>query len=477
MKKIILLLLLITSTGCLDKYLDEPSLSNTGGLSEVDAYSTLDGVKAAMGGLLRFQRGQWDEFRTTDAGGIYSIGFSRTVKGNDIIIQSGWYNFDYQNDNREPVYRKTIFSWGFPYAIIAKINQYIEGLEKADKIGETDKNMYIAQAKALRGFYYFQLALEFNHAYKRDVNAPAPPVYTTINIEGKPMGTLTELYNQIISDLEFSVENGPINRVDNSWINNRVAAGILANVYLSMEEWEKAESLAKIAYGGDISLALNSVSDYKPMGFNSKEDKEWLWSLPQRADQSNYYYLAPHVFMDNINDTYRNGYVNVNFVESFEDNDRRKEAFLNRFTNLPKTDSRYYITRKFQFSFSSDAPLLRTAEMALIAAESAYRQGKITEANQMLNEFKNARYTNYEYIQLAGNDIVDQILIERRKELYGEFGVEWFDAKRLQKGIKRTGNHRVLLELEPNDRRFILKIPQVEIDNNPHINADVNINR
>lgn len=481
MKKYIILLFAaattLTSTGCMDDFLDNPSLSDSGSLSEKDAYNSVEGMKATMAGLLKFQRYQWAEFQQTDSGGLYSLEFARAVKGNDVIILNSWYAFDYQNENREPTYRRTQFTWRFPYAMIAKINQYIIGVENSTTVGDSDKLTYLSQAKALRGFYYYQLALEFNHAYKKDVNALAPPVYTEITTEGKPMSTLKELYEQIISDLEYAVDKGTTARTDNSWINRNVSAGILSNVYLSMEEWSKAELMAKMAYDGNVNTALNTVSTYEPIGFDDETDKEWLWVLPQRADQSNYYYLSPHGFMDNYNSGYKNGYINVDFVDKFANNDRRKEAFLNRNPALPKTDPRYYITKKFTFSFSASAAIFRKPEFVLVAAEAAYHQGNTTEANQILNDFKATRYTNYNAVNLAGNELLEEILLERRKELYAENGVEWFDAKRLQRGIKRTGNHHTSMDLEPNDKRFILKIPQIELDNNKHIDPNINANR
>jgi glycerophosphoryl diester phosphodiesterase len=50
--------------------------------------------------------------------------------------------------------------------------------------------------------------------------------------------------------------------------------------------------------------------------------------------------------------------------------------------------------------------------------------------------------------------LLEEILVERRKELYLEIGVEWFDAKRLRRGITR----QVIKELKAAsltaDKRF-----------------------
>ena len=79
----------------------------------------------------------------------------------------------------------------------------------------------------------------------------------------------------------------------------------------------------------------------------------------------------------------------------------------------------------------------------------------------------------------TGQALIDEILVERRKELYAEIGVEWFDAKRTRTGITRTGNHRVMssANLTPDDKKFFLKVPQAEIDANDNIDESVNANR
>ena len=80
----------------------------------------------------------------------------------------------------------------------------------------------------------------------------------------------------------------------------------------------------------------------------------------------------------------------------------------------------------------------------------------------------------------SGAALLEEILTERKKELYGEIGVEWFDAKRLRRGLPRDSYHRVNLASKPmlpDDKRFFLKIPQAEIDANPNIDPAINANR
>jgi hypothetical protein len=117
--------------------------------------------------------------------------------------------------------------------------------------------------------------------------------------------------------------------------------------------------------------------------------------------------------------------------------------------------------------------------MMLIEIEAKARLGSESEASSLLLALQQNRDTNAQASGNSGSALIDEILVERRKELYGEMGVEWFDAKRLRKGITRSGNHRVksAANLLPDDKKFFLKIPQKEIDANLLIEEAINSDR
>jgi hypothetical protein len=448
--------------------LDEPKPTESVNSSVI--FESQDGVEAFMSGILRESRGQ---FERTDAGGLYSMYFARVVKGNDLVLGYQWYLFDYENDNREPTYTRTIFSWEFPYYIINQLNQFINGVNNSSKLSDSVKEEFLGQAFALRAFYYFQLAMEFQHTYSYDLSLPAPPIYTEPAIEGKAMSTLGELYDFIINDLTTAVETAPATRNNKSYIDRNVVYAILARVYQVMGNWQQAANAAAIARQG---YPLDP--DQYPLGFDDMNATEWIWAMPQRADQTNYFYIAPHAFTDNINDAYGLAFWNKDFVSLFSQTDIR-----NSFIDLYNVgDADQYFARaslKFTFDFSSDIPIIRSPEMMLIEIEANARMGKESEATNMLLSLQQNRDPNAKASGNTGEALIEEILVERRKELYGEMGVEWFDAKRLRRGITRTGNHRIgsAANLLPDDKKFFLKVPQKEIDANINIDESVNSNR
>lgn len=459
---------LIMFTGCSEDFLEEPAPTEQ--VSEDVVFGSREGVEAFISGIHRRARAQ---FTATDAAGINSLYFARSVKGNDIIQSPTWFLFDYENANREPTYRRTVFSWEFPYYMINQANTLINGVEASDEISDADKSELIAQGKVLRAFYYFQLTLEFQQTYTLDPSAAAPPIYLELSLEGKPMSTMQEVYDLIVDDLTTAIPDLSSDRLGKSYVNDAVASGVLARVYQVMENWPGAEQAASAAYGGDVQAAL-APSLYGD-GFDDISNPEWIWGMPQTGDQSNYYWNAPSAFADHYAPAYYGTYVNAEFVDEFSGTDVRN-TFENAY-GRPVGDWREFITTKFVFAFDSDIVIMRTAEMILIEAEALYWQGMEEEALNLLFELQSNRDPQAVRSDNTGEDLLEELLLERRKEMYAEFGVEWFDAKRLQRGITRSANHRVVLELEPNDNRFFLKVPQTEIDANDAIDESVNSGR
>ena len=239
-----------------------------------------------------------------------------------------------------------------------------------------------------------------------------------------------------------------------------------------LTHWEKAEKAARDARQ---NYSLNA-SEYTN-GFIDFNASEWIWAMPQSDDQTSYYYGAPHSQADHSVISYRGTFFNVNFVNLFSPSDVR-----NLFTNFYKVsdnDYRARVTSKFSFAdFSYDMPIIRSPEMMLIEAEASARQDNNEDAARILYELQLNRDPNAIQSGNTGSDLIEEILVERRKELYAEIGVEWFDAKRLRRGIPRDGNHRLLnSDLEPDDLKFFLKIPEDEIDANKQIDKSINKNR
>jgi hypothetical protein len=143
--------------------------------------------------------------------------------------------------------------------------------------------------------------------------------------------------------------------------------------------------------------------------------------------------------------------------------------------------------------------LMRGAEMLLIMAEAAaHNAGSgVSEAKTLLNRLQVARNAT-PTTNGSGDALLEDIYVERRKELICEGQTGFYDLVRLQKPLVRYGESATnpgghyewglqyingynvsdaqpIGRLESNDYRFFCQIPQMEILNNDAITeADQN---
>lgn len=459
---------------CMEDTLDDPKPNQ---ITDEVIFGSVDAVNSYFSGIYRYMRRQYqyaEDTSSTDAGGLYSIYFARSVKGNDLIQAPTWYLNDYAHLNREPIYRRTKVNWQFLYDIANKANIMIAGVEKSTNLSASEKVQALGEARALRALAYFELTIDFQNTYTEDNTKVSFPIYTEPNPkESKAFSTLKEVYDFIKADLEYAVTNLSDSRLNKTHIDKQVAQGIYARVLLvTQDDWAKCEKMANAAYGGSPSSVL-SPDDYSN-GFDNMDDKEWMWAIYQADDQSNYYFMAPHAFMDHEADAYFGTYINSNFVSQFTATDVRN-TFYNKYNSA--TPYRKYVSNKFAFSFSSNAPLMRTPEMILTEAEAKYWQGNEAGAKTLLDAVRINRDAAAVASTETGTALLNKILLERRKELYGEIGIEFFDLKRLRMPMKRDAVHRIVVDLDKDDKRYYLKIPQAEIDANPYIDESINANR
>lgn len=121
--------------------------------------------------------------------------------------------------------------------------------------------------------------------------------------------------------------------------------------------------------------------------------------------------------------------------------------------------------------------LMRSSEMYLTEAEAEYHLDRENEARQLLVDLNKTSGRNPEYTcTLTGDDLLNEIKLYRRIELWGE-GFNWFDYKRWGDPIVRHvykdgGNFysTLAITLQPEDsNHWTWVIPKEETDYNPNM--------
>ena len=109
--------------------------------------------------------------------------------------------------------------------------------------------------------------------------------------------------------------------------------------------------------------------------------------------------------------------------------------------------------------------------MYLIEAEAEARLGHDVAAAAALLPLAFERDPAYVLSTNTGQDLIDEIMIQRRIELWGE-GFRFFDLKRLDQPLDRNGsNHTASIinnvwDIPAGDTRWTSLIPQAEMDAN-----------
>ena len=87
----------------------------------------------------------------------------------------------------------------------------------------------------------------------------------------------SEIYAAIVADLNFAIENLPLEQSQYGRPTHDAAVNHLAKVYLTMENWEKASELAIQVIEGGRHKLLDSYADvFDP--FNQRHE-EVIWSV------------------------------------------------------------------------------------------------------------------------------------------------------------------------------------------------------
>jgi hypothetical protein len=476
----------ISFTGCSDDFFDT---APSGDLTGKEAFASTANIDALMNGALRYLM---ESSTSQDNPGYSAIILSQEVMGDDAIARDGVYGYRDSYPYRDPydnTTRRALFFWSFQYKVIDNCNNIIANVDQASG-AEADKKYLKGQALALRAFVYLNLVRQYQFTYAKDKTAKAVPIYTEPTSpasQPKPRATVEEVYNQVIADLTQAETLLPgFKRAVKNRLDINVVKGLFARAYLSTEKWDLAAAKAKEARTG---YNIMEPAQYL-LGFNDVSNVEWIWGHPQKADQT----LGGASFFAYIDVTPATGYRSIMpdpyFRKLFQDQDIRKGLF--ELVTTP-TDPmfRWYKYKKFvdKTDKSGNIVLMRSSEMALIEAESKARLNDLPGAVTALNELRTKRgLPALDAGAFNQTDIIEEILLERRRELWGE-GFRLPDILRLQRKVVRTestdtfksGASDVVIKghyvrvfpdnsaFVPNSPYYLFSIPVNEINTNPNL--------
>lgn len=465
-----------------------------------------ENAQTAINGIYRsLYTAGWGSGWTHENPGLMTIPIMCSAWGEDLVIKesgSGWFYYDYTLQIAGDYIHKSGHSyhmWNMNYTIINNSNEII-GSEKrlTDPLGQN----VVAQAKALRAFAYFNLIQLYQQTYDGNQDKPGVPVYTepvSIKSEGKPRGTVKDVYTQINKDLDEAISMfeklGRKNQVDPSHIDYYVAQGFKARVALVMHDFEKAEIAAQAA----LSNPSKKLATMKELGhFNKVDAPSVLWGSKILKDQSlTILSIFGHFDASNSKGFYAEKsrkLISTGLYNQISGTDLRKSGKESWWNGVLPEDAALgdqvsYCQEKFKFDNPSDQTgdyiYMRMEEMLLILSEAQCQLGKFGDAKANLKKLMDLRDPKAQDVLSKLSDskeyskdtnqipttLMEEILLQRRIELWCEIPRIW-DLQRLHLGYNRSysgSNHRVKVDASNTNAaapNFILPIPMEEFNGN-----------
>lgn len=487
-------MLLISS--CSKDYLETKP---TGSISEDDAFTTTSDVYSALNGIHRAMFMQYDRQNQAGQG---SAMMWVDMLGEDVVFYgtgNGWWVREHRwSDHRNENSSGLRFIYRFYYKIIANANKIIANVDEA-KGSVKEKNMLKGQAFAFRAWAHHQLVQLFAKRYVKDeANTQRGIVYMDkISYDGKAPSSVAEVYENINADIDSAIvrlnPTTSTSRVAKSHIDINVARGMKARIALTQGNWQVAADEAKKVQTEFDFMSANQHLE----GYSNVNNPEWIWGSMQQDDQGTFYYSFFAFMSQNFSSSNIRGnpkLINSTLYKKIAQTDIRKQLWIPKPTKLNvKLRSNFrraaYMNRKFltkntnfdngvpltSTSSVGDVPYMRVAEMYLIEAEALSHLDKDAEAAGVLFKIANNRDPNYTLSTKTGNQLLEEILEQRRIELWGE-GFRFFDLKRLKQALNREGaNHKSrvceVMEMDPDDAKWVFFIPKAELNANKNFGA------
>lgn len=370
--------------------------------------------------------------------------------------------------------------WKGYYHGIYRANSVLDNVPGID-MDEELKARLLAEAHFLRAYYYFNLVRWFG-------DLPLVDHILTQDEYEQPRVSKDRIYEFIINDLKAAAEVLPEKSAyapaDLGRVTKGAANGLLAKVYLTMEDFAQAEIYAqKVIDSQEYGLYPNYTKLFQQEGENSNES---IFEV-QAASYEEGNFGSQYNEVQGVRGTPNLGWgfnrPSDDFVTSFEPGDPRRDAtILYVGETLPdgsavvEDNPNIFNERYNQKAWVANHPggngngpgnirILRYADILLIAAEAMNENNKPNDALVLLEVVRaRARQGNnfiLPEITTTDKDVLRQkIWHERRAEL-GMEQHRWFDLvrqKRAATTLQALGKDFV------ENKHELLPIPQSEID-------------
>jgi tetratricopeptide (TPR) repeat protein len=370
-------------------------------------------------------------------------------------------------------------TYSYLYSELNNVNNIIKYTPTAEG-SSTEKAKVIAEAKCIRALIHFDLvrifARPFNFTPDGSHLGIALVLQPQLFADPSPVrATVAQTYQAIVADLTDAV-----NTFDNTnlgvlkggykqnYFTKASASALLAKVYLNQNDWDKAFSLAdNVIKSNEYTLISNA--NYVASWTGRVPSSESIFELALETSFSSTGLGGYYDF--NNTSGYRMFAATNDLLGLYSDTDIRRNSSM--FNTVAINTVNYLFTKKYATGSTSATPIkvLRLSELYLIRAEAAAEKATpdFTTANADLNLIRKRGDASATTLNLTvKTDLIDAILLERRKELAFE-GNFLFDLLRKKKDVTRVDVTAVTKNLTTNDNKLIMPLPANTVNANKNM--------
>lgn len=511
MRKITYSLLIIIASALFTSCSDFLDVSASNELPDKDVIKNVKEAQAALDGVYKqFQSRYYYGCDFITYGDVRGDDLGTTKSGDRTNSQ---YTFGHLNSTTST---NGGYFWEMIYSALNRTNSllgYINNgsVEIKTAADQTKLDNIKAQTYALRAYLHFDLIRVYGEPYLKNKAAlGVVKADRVIKKEEKPeRATVEEIYSFIIDDLTTAINSKTtVNNKETTALSNAkdnagrmnlwAAKAFLSKVYLYMGKNKESYTLAKeVIDSGEYSLIPRDkyVSSWGE-AFSDESIFEIYNDEKENANRESLGYVISFESKGgykavSLTDTLTNFYAEL----SKDPEDCRLDLLQLR--AITETKKGYSYERKYPGRggdmYVNNPKLIRLSEVYLIAAEAGALAGEADAANYLDAIRQRATTATLAPTTATGEALVELVMMERRKELFGE-GHRFFDITRNlgDKVVKRVGtvNNPISagITIDPNDPSknkdiyvseiswnnkntylLILPIPNAETDNNKNI--------
>lgn len=467
----------LTLTSCLEE--NEP----TNAVTETQLQESSKALDSSVGGIGSFFKKYHVWSTQASDFGYPSQMMIREVMGQDMIQvfnnYQHFYNFEIISVAINEDYLLNQIIWYYYNLQINAANGVIQVVDP-ETASDTELNM-LGQALAYRAFTYLDMANMYEYLPNEASSATnsdgnnvlgltvpiTDPRRSDIDPANNPRATHEEMLEFLLSDLDeaesYFLKNN--SRVDKTRPDLSVVYGLKARTYMWDGNYAKAAEYARKA----ISLGANTPLTRDQWlsttnGFNDMSVSSWMFAISQNREDDCVQSASNWTsFMSSEDNLGYGGYcknpmiIDRSLYDQISNRDFRKlswvapkgsalsgqEVFIDPVSGA---EIQEYASLKFRpgagnltdnnVAFATDIPLMRIEEMYFIEAEATAHQNPAA-GKQLLETFmKTYRYDSYSTTAASEEDVVEEILLQKRIEFWGE-GITPFDFKRLDHSVVR----------------------------------------